>query len=608
MKKRIVSIMLCLVFFVGTAFPAFARTDETSFMKIYHVDCGRKYFSPEEICGIIDIMSDFGYTHLQLAFGNNGLRFLPDNMSVSVNGRYFSGEKLRRYIAEGNEAYTDLSNGELSEEDMDAIIRYAGDRGIEIIPLLNSPGHMNALLYSLEKLSGEELGYMGSRSTIDIGNETAIALSLAVLELYADYFAARGCRYFNIGTDEYANDVFRDGAMGFGKLIEKGEYALFADYVNSASALVKAAGMTPVAFNDGFYFANTKENGGRELCFDKDILICYWQSGWGEYITCSAEALAAEGHSIINTNNAWYYVLGRPEGMFGLENALKGSGEVNCGRVAGDRAGTVEPTGAMLCLWCDDPGAEYGAGEKENVRAVLHSFALSNPVEFSLPKAELEKLRHAAFLTAYEDGTIRPNRSITRAETAEMLYCLLSDESRKIYECRDNSFVDVKPEATYNTAVSTLAVAGMLAGYEDGTFRPDSPLTRAEFAALISRFFAKTEGLRPQFYDVSNTHWAAEDIAYAQSMGWIGGYEDGSFRPNRSISRAEAAAVMNRVLGRAVKSEGMLADMSSWPDAKPGAWYYADIQEAGNSHEYVRSGEKLENRDHCYEIWQKILK
>ena len=212
---------------------------------------------------------------------------------------------------------------------------------------------------------------------------------------------------------------------------------------------------------------------------------------------------------------------------------------------------------------------------------------------------ELERGDHYAYIFGYEDDTIRPDNDITRAEVATIFYRLLTDASRDEYRTTDNDFTDVSADAWYNETVSTLANAGVLAGYEDGSFRPDAPITRAEYAAIATRFDDLAAGTS-SFTDISG-HWAEAAINAAYSAGWVGGYEDGTFRPDQNITRAEAMALINRVLERAVDSDGMLDDMQRWVDCHPDAWYYADVQEATNSHDYEREeGEK-------YETWTELL-
>lgn len=212
---------------------------------------------------------------------------------------------------------------------------------------------------------------------------------------------------------------------------------------------------------------------------------------------------------------------------------------------------------------------------------------------------ELERDDHYAYIFGYEDNTIRPENDITRAEVATIFYRLLTDESREAYRTTDHDFTDVSADAWHVEPVATLANAGLLAGYEDGSFRPDAPITRAEYAAIATRF-DELAAAESNFTDISG-HWAENAINAAYGAGWVGGYEDGSFRPDQNISRAEAMALINRVLERAVDSDGMLDEMTHWADNDPAAWYYADIQEATHSHTYEREeGEQ-------YETWTDLV-
>lgn len=212
---------------------------------------------------------------------------------------------------------------------------------------------------------------------------------------------------------------------------------------------------------------------------------------------------------------------------------------------------------------------------------------------------ELERDDHYAYIFGYEDNTIRPENDITRAEVATIFYRLLTDESREAYRTTDHDFTDVSADAWHVKPVATLANAGLLAGYEDGSFRPDAPITRAEYAAIATRF-DELAAAESNFTDISG-HWAEDAINAAYGAGWVGGYEDGTFRPDQNISRAEAMALINRVLERAVDSEGMLDEMTHWADNDPEAWYYADVQEATHSHTYEREeGEQ-------YETWTDLV-
>lgn len=345
---------------------------DSSFMKIFHLDCGRKYFTKDWILALINEISAAGYTHLQLAIGNDGMRFLLDDMSLTVGDKTYSSEDVAAAIHAGNVAYDNRQNSytpekdELTESEMNAIISYATSKGITVIPLINNPGHMDAILSAATSLTGTTCSYNGSVTTINLENEDAVAFTKAFLTKYVEYFAAKGCTHFGIGADEYANDVYSTGSMGFGQLVKDGNYDKFISYVNSVAALVKAAKMKPVAFNDGFYFNGNTTSG----TFSTDIVISFWTSGWGGYQSETASQLAARGHQMINTNGDFYYVLGKSDKFdSGYDYASNFSNTAFMGSTVSN------PAGATFCVWCDNPGAETEQEIAKNIRLVLRAMA-----------------------------------------------------------------------------------------------------------------------------------------------------------------------------------------------------------------------------------------
>ncbi len=210
---------------------------------------------------------------------------------------------------------------------------------------------------------------------------------------------------------------------------------------------------------------------------------------------------------------------------------------------------------------------------------------------------------HDAYLLGYEDGTVRPEGSITRAEVATIFFRLLTDESRDKFWSQTNDYTDVPADAWYNNAVSTLSNAGILDGYEDGTFRPDGNITRAEFATITARFLEASYDGGNRFPDIDG-HWAAEYINEAANAGIVDGYEDGTFRPQQNITRAEAVTMVNRTVDRHPDADHLLDNMVTWPDNPESAWYYAQIQEVTNAHAYTMH---TDQEDAPYEIWTELL-
>lgn len=218
---------------------------------------------------------------------------------------------------------------------------------------------------------------------------------------------------------------------------------------------------------------------------------------------------------------------------------------------------------------------------------------------------------HFGYIIGYEDGTVKPNAGITRAEVATIFFRLLTDEARERFWCETNDYSDVADGSWYNNAVSTLSNMGILGGYEDGTFRPNASITRAEFAKIAVSFFdwADIEAVN-DFVDVSDSAWYADYVAVAAEIGLIEGYGGNVFRPEAAITRAEACAIINRTLGRAPDAEHLLPEsqMNTWPDnSDTGVWYYAHIQEATNSHDYSWIGDIEQWTEKLPEIdWDKF--
>ena len=209
-------------------------------------------------------------------------------------------------------------------------------------------------------------------------------------------------------------------------------------------------------------------------------------------------------------------------------------------------------------------------------------------VKKNTPK--LNTADHFAYVQGYPDGTVKPAGNITRAETAAILFRLMDDASRKTYYSTKSGFRDVASGSWYNTYVATLNNAGVITDSSNGYFRPNEAITRAELAAMLAKF-SETTGAANYFNDVSAKYWAANAIAICAKLGWINGYPDGTFRPDKNVTRAELMAMINRATGRAPKSaDAFLPGMKTWSDNTADKWYYLDVQEATNSHSYTVKG------------------
>ena len=204
---------------------------------------------------------------------------------------------------------------------------------------------------------------------------------------------------------------------------------------------------------------------------------------------------------------------------------------------------------------------------------------------------------HFAYIIGRDDGLVHPEAPITRAEVAIIFFRLLTDEARDEYLTETSPFADVASDAWYATAVATMQAMGIVEGRSPSAFDPEAPITRGEFAAIAARFDSDPYHGDDRFSDISG-HWAAGYINQAAVKGWVEGQPDGSFAPDRSITRAEAMTTINRVLGRLPETaDDLLDDMIAWPDNPPDAWYYLAVQEATNSHDYERKA------DTVHETW-----
>ena len=415
--KKVLSLVLSVCMILGMTMTVSAEGPEqqatgagNDYRRIVHLDAGRKYFSVDQIKGIIDTMAESNYNALELAVGNDGLRFLLDDMSVTVGDTTYESAKVTEGIRQGNIYYSHA--GELSQSEMDAVIQYANENGVEIIPLLNTPGHMDAIVDTMEYVGIQDAayatGYYNQKSdrTLNIMNETAVGFTQQLVKKYVEYFSDKGCSIFNMGCDEFANDIYagRDG-MGFGALQDNEQYDDYITYVNSLAQIVRDGGMTPMAFNDGFYYNGVTDQG----TFDSSIMIAYWTTGWGSNYdgVQSAATLANKGHQIINTNSAWYYVLGATSGSFPLSHAQSGVANTKYNDVPGDN--DPAPAGSMICFWCDDPSVDYNTCSS-NVTELIRSFAANNQEVFGSSEEDTD-----------DPGTVIPDeekveKTITVAE------------------------------------------------------------------------------------------------------------------------------------------------------------------------------------------------
>lgn len=496
-RKRLLSLILAVILMIGllpiSAFATSASaqvgenkaaTQDSEFLRIFHLDCGRRYFTVSEIEGIIDQLAENHFTHIQLAFGNDGLRFLLDDMSVEVNGTTYASDEVTSAIKQGNTKLTSGSSGELSEKDMNDIIAYANGKGIQVIPLFNAPGHMYTVVKAMDslKMGGRHIEISNltdgrtSNWAVDPTDATAVAFAKALLQKYVTYFAGKGSTMFNIGADESG--------------LDKDNYASYAEMVNGMNAIVKAAGMTTLAYNDGIYraeFASSQPG----VKFDNDIVICYWT----EENSISVAEFLSKGFKILNNNGDWYYVLGDYlyrawlSTQWSYQSALSNLQSTPVTKMMG-YTGTEQPMGSILCVWCDGPSVGYTTGygymeknqtNQQSVYNLIKAMAENNPDYFK---------DTAPVLAPVDGGTVSPvkqadgsyNVAVAANDTVQLKLSNASDVS---WSSSDEAV------ATVNAATGLVTFTG-----KTGTVKITAqlqPVTRADEGASYTVTFNVTE-------------------------------------------------------------------------------------------------------------------
>ncbi len=349
--------------------------EEPGLHKVLHLDNGRKFYSKDFIVALLNEMAAAGYTQLQLAVGNDGLRFVLDDMTITTAAKTYASDDVIAAIEVGNKAYHDEGEkNALTQSEMDEIIAHADSVGIEIVAHVNMTAHMNAALDAMVELGITDAhftGYTKSDRSLNLNSDEAVAFTKELLKLYVNYFAGKGCDYFHIGSDEFGNDAYY-GNMGFG-MMGSSLYAKYAAVINDCAKIVKDAGMTPRAWNDGISYRDYSSS------FDTDMEITYWSSGWWGYNVAAASTLASNGHGMINTHGDYYYVLGKSD-KFTTGNTTTHDPDLYTAcadyELTKFMGSNVEdPIGGMFCIWGDVPDAETETEVAKNIRLILRAMA-----------------------------------------------------------------------------------------------------------------------------------------------------------------------------------------------------------------------------------------
>ena len=399
--KKVLSMILVLVMLLSllsmAAFtlPTAASSDgaaSTLNNRIVHLDCGRKYFSVTYIKGVIDSMAENGFNQLELAFGNGGLRFVLDDMTIK-NGSttLFDSYAVKAAVLEGNKKFYDDPNGNaLTEDDMKAIISYAENNGVEIVPLLNMPGHMDGLLssslFSKYKLSG-------SYGSLDLNNANAVTFGKALLKLYVDWFKqnANLTSHFNFGADEYGQGIRNPYIESD---VANVTYNQLINYMNDCAGVIETENMTARCFNDFVCY-----NRRTDCNLYKTVEVCYWSNQWNGSEYNTPDAIKNAGYKLINTNQKWYFVPSKANeyGKSVVESNLKNFDvtkfqNIKYGYNSNSTTYTQIPVGssnvgAMFCVWSDTPSVDVPL---KDVQDLIAAMATANTAYFTKKPTETQ--------------------------------------------------------------------------------------------------------------------------------------------------------------------------------------------------------------------------
>ena len=352
--------------------------------RIVHLDCGRKYFSVEYIKSVIDTMAENGFNQLELAFGNGGLRFVLDDMDIkSGSSTLHNSEDVKAAIKQGNENFYNDPNGNyLTESDMRKIIAYAQSKGVEIVPLLNMPGHMDGVLssdlFSKYKLSGSE-------GSLDLNNSYAVDFGKALLKLYVDWFRQNSnSKFFNFGADEYGQGIRNPYIESS---VAKVTYNQLINYMNDCAKIIEDQSMTARCFNDFVCY-----NGRTSCNLYKTVQVCYWSNQWNGSEYNTPDAIKNAGYKMINTNQKWYFVPSKAD-EYGKSVVLNNFTTFDVTKYQNIKSGynststtyTEIPVGttnvgAMFCVWCDTPSVDVALADVQDLIAAM---ATANPNYFT---------------------------------------------------------------------------------------------------------------------------------------------------------------------------------------------------------------------------------
>ena len=501
--KKVLSMILVLVMLLSllsmAAFtlPTAASSDSAASTlnnRIVHLDCGRKYFSVTYIKGVIDSMAENGFNQLELAFGNGGLRFVLDDMTIK-NGSttLFDSDAVKAAVLEGNNNFYDDPNGNaLTEDDMKAIISYAENKGVEIVPLLNMPGHMDGLLssslFSQYKLSGSD-------GSLDLNNANAVTFGKALLKLYVDWFKqnANMTSHFNFGADEYGQGI-RNPYIESG--VAKVTYNQLINYMNDCADVIETESMTARCFNDFVCYNH------RTACnLYKTVEVCYWSNQWNGSEYNTPDVIKNADYKLINTNQKWYFVPSKADeyGKSVVESNLANFDvtkfqNIKSGWNSTSTTYTQIPVGssnvgAMFCVWSDTPSVDVPL---KDVQDLIAAMATANSAYFTKKPTETQNpfsvTASSGSGSEADTATLTVNGTTTLTATAEATWTS-SDESVVTLSAAQTA------NAAKAAAVST-AITGTAVGAGTATITATSTADRSKTAQITLTVAAGDSALR----------------------------------------------------------------------------------------------------------------
>lgn len=494
--KKVLSMILVLVMLLSllsmAAFtlPTAASSDSAASTlnnRIVHLDCGRKYFSVTYIKGVIDSMAENGFNQLELAFGNGGLRFVLDDMTIK-NGSttLFDSDAVKTAVLEGNNNFYDDPNGNaLTEDDMKAIISYAENKGVEIVPLLNMPGHMDGLLssslFSQYKLSGSE-------GSLNLNNANAVTFGKALLKLYVDWFKqnANLTSHFNFGADEYGQGI-RNPYIESG--VAKVTYNQLINYMNDCADVIETESMTARCFND-FVCYNHRSN----CNLSKTVEVCYWSNQWNSSEYNTPDVIKNAGYKLINTNQKWYFVPSKAEeyGKSVVESNLANFDvtkfqNIKSGWNSTSTTYTQIPVGssnvgAMFCVWSDTPSVDVPL---KDVQDLIAAMATANSAYFTKKPTETQNTFSVTASSGSgseaDTATLTVNGTTTLTATAEATWTSSNEAVVKLSAAQTASAAKA---AAVSTAITSTAVTATAVGAGTATITATSTADPSKTAQI----------------------------------------------------------------------------------------------------------------------------